>query len=1068
MQKPAIPDAEAQRLNALATSGLLSNKQDKRYDRFTQLAARVLKVPIALFSLVDRDTQWFRCEVGLGVDSTPRDVSFCAHAVFDEHTLVVPDASKDPRFSDNPLVVGSPFIRAYAGAPVLAPGGEILGTLCVIDRQPRDWPAQDIATLEDLAFTLSSLIADDAHMRNRRRAELVIEGTRVGTWEWNVQTGETLFNKRWAEIAGYTLAELEPVSIDTWMALAHPEDLAESERLLKAHFAGESNAYDCRARMRHKAGHWVWVHDRGKVFEWTEDGQPLLMYGTHADITEEVEAQQALRLSLDQHASLVANMPGATYRCVWEGRWRVDYLAPQVEGITGYRSEELLADPERSFSDLLHPEDAKAVRQYVADAIRERNRWRVDYRIRHRDGQWRFVEERGQVVSQVGEEPVIEGIIIDVTSEHRAKEASARNQRALNLLNDIAFNQVGDLNTRINNALAVGRAFLGMEVAILSEVDGNDYTVRWCSLDNAGGLSPGQRFKLADTYCSLVYDDDQELAIEEMRTSQYHAHPCYQLFQLESYIGMRLVVDGKPYGTVNFSSSQARQTPFDSSERTFVRLLARWLADLLQLSTVDERFRKLAAEIPGMIYQFRLYPDGRMTFPFSSAGIYDIYGLTPGQAAIDGKAALARAHPDDAEEVLRSINRSRDTGELWSCQYRVRSNNGWRWVWGQAEGEQLADGSTLWHGYIRDIDEAKRAELELEANESRFRALFDLSPIGIALNDFDSGDFLEVNEAVVKPTGYSREEFLQLSYWDLTPRDYESQEDTMLQLMIDTGRYGPYEKEYVTKAGERYPVRLQGILTREASGRQVIWSFIEDVSEQRKLSRLKDQFISTVSHELRTPLTSISGALGLVFGGAVGELPEKATELLSVAQRNSQRLTALINDLLDIEKLVAGRMPMTFSAHAVPDVVLEAMESNQGYAKLHDVELSLEPCQGAWQVRMDRARFMQVMANLISNAVKFSSAGGCVELSCELRDESVLFRVRDFGSGVPEGFREKLFSRFAQADAGNKRKVAGTGLGLAISQEIVHQMGGEIAYQAAEPGSVFWFTLPLADTSAGK
>ena len=132
---------------------------------------------------------------------------------------------------------------------------------------------------------------------DRFRYKAVLEGTNVGTWEWNVQTGETVFNERWAEIVGYTLEELAPINIDTWIKLAHPEDLEESGRRLNLCFEGKAEFYELEARMKHKDGSWVWVHDRGKVFSWTEDGKPLMMYGTHKDITERKIKEEKLRIN---------------------------------------------------------------------------------------------------------------------------------------------------------------------------------------------------------------------------------------------------------------------------------------------------------------------------------------------------------------------------------------------------------------------------------------------------------------------------------------------------------------------------------------------------------------------------------------------------------------------------------------------------------------------------------------------------------------------------------------------------------------------------------------------------
>ena len=129
------------------------------------------------------------------------------------------------------------------------------------------------------------------------KLNFIIDGTRVGTWEWNVQTGETVFNEFWANIIGYTLEELSPVSISTWINVAHPEDISHSNENLQRHFSGEFEYYEFEGRMKHKDGRWIWVLDRGKVAKWTEDGKPLLMYGTHQDITRRKLAEEALKKS---------------------------------------------------------------------------------------------------------------------------------------------------------------------------------------------------------------------------------------------------------------------------------------------------------------------------------------------------------------------------------------------------------------------------------------------------------------------------------------------------------------------------------------------------------------------------------------------------------------------------------------------------------------------------------------------------------------------------------------------------------------------------------------------------
>ncbi|MCP4648357.1 MAG: PAS domain S-box protein, partial [bacterium] len=149
-------------------------------------------------------------------------------------------------------------------------------------------------------------VEEDLALEKRRLAD-ILKGTNVGTWEWNVQTGETIFNERWAGIIGYSLKELSPVSIDTWMKFAHPDDLKVSGAILEKHFKGELDYYECEARMLHKNGDWIWVLDRGKVSTWTKGGKPLLMSGTHQDISDRKQAVEALRESEQRFRMIVNN-----------------------------------------------------------------------------------------------------------------------------------------------------------------------------------------------------------------------------------------------------------------------------------------------------------------------------------------------------------------------------------------------------------------------------------------------------------------------------------------------------------------------------------------------------------------------------------------------------------------------------------------------------------------------------------------------------------------------------------------------------------------------------------------
>jgi PAS domain S-box-containing protein len=368
-------------------------------------------------------------------------------------------------------------------------------------------------------------------------------------------------------------------------------------------------------------------------------------------------------------------------------------------------------------------------------------------------------------------------------------------------------------------------------------------------------------------------------------------------------------------------------------------------------------------------------------------------------------------------------------------------------------------------GYVGSalVQHLKHQAQALQANEIRLRGLFGLSPIGIALRDMRTGRLLEVNEQLLRDTGYSQEEFLQLDYWQLTPREYEAEESQQLHLLMGQGRFGPYEKELCRKDGSRFTVRVKGLLLTDARGRRQVWSMVEDISEEQRLAKMQREFVSTVSHELRTPLTSITGALGLISGGVLGELPEKARAMLDIAQQNSQQLARLVDDLLDIEKLLAGKLEFNLQVTTLLPLVELALRHNQSYAEQHQVQLSLVSREDA-RVRVDDLRLQQVLNNLLSNAAKFSPRGAEVQVSIQVVEQWVRVSVQDQGRGIPQEFQAKVFEKFTQADSSSTRSKGGTGLGLAISRELLERMGGRIAfYSEVGKGTTFYFELPLCE-----
>jgi PAS domain S-box-containing protein len=235
-----------------------------------------------------------------------------------------------------------------------------------------------------------------------------------------------------------------------------------------------------------------------------------------------------------------------------------------------------------------------------------------------------------------------------------------------------------------------------------------------------------------------------------------------------------------------------------------------------------------------------------------------------------------------------------------------------------------------------------------------------------------------------------------------------------------------------------------------------------DVTHRHEIDRMKDEFVSVVSHELRTPLTSIRGSLGLLAGGAVGELPDAGARMVEIAVENTDRLIRLINDILDIERIESGAVVLHQERCAVADIVAESLRVVMPVAKAAGVDIGLAKIEG--DVFADADRIVQTLTNLLSNAVKFSPRGGVVTLTAERDEGMVAFSVADEGRGIPADKLETIFGRFQQVDASDSRQKGGTGLGLAISRSIVEQHGGRIWAESVEgAGATVRFTLPAVE-----
>jgi PAS domain S-box-containing protein len=669
--EPQIPANDSERVAELCSLHILDTRPEERFDRITATVQRVFHVPIALITLVDRNRQWFKSNIGLPATQTPRKISFCGHAILNDEAFVVPDASLDPRFADNPLVTGEPRIRFYAGVPLHSTSGARLGTLCVIDKKPRTIAASDIETLRDLA--------------------------------------------KWAEL------ELNLYSV------AQANDMTrEKESRLQAivDHAGEAI---------------ITIDNMGLVETFNPAAERMFGYTPDQIVGKTVQTLAAPRYrhDVDDFLSTLSEVGIAS-----GGHIRRQVFARRIDGSR-------------------FPADLVVSQMKI-------NGWRA-----------------------------FTGIVRDISRRRRAAD------------------EVKKLNRQLAESLSLQQAILNSTNYAIIAVN----TFGEVTLFNDGA----QRM--------LGYTE------EEMK-------------------------------------SQGA------------------LMDLCDPAEVAERAEQLSLELDRPI---RIGP------------------------------------------------------EVWMAKAR--------------------EGLT---------DEA--------------------------------------------------------------------------------------EWTYIRKDGSRLPVVLS--ITAVWDDQAALAGFVgiaHDLSERKKIENMKNEFVSTVSHELRTPLTSIRGSLGLLVGGAVGEMPAPAKALLNMANKNCERLVRLINDILDVEKIESGSMRFEPVVQPLLPLLEQAVNATQAFAAQHDVEFDLQYQGGDISAAVDADRLAQVTVNLLSNAAKFAPAGDVVEVRLSRAGRYARVSVVDRGPGIPDAFHDRIFQKFAQADASDTRHLGGTGLGLNISKAIIEKHHGRLDF-ISEPGvrTEFYYELPLA------
>lgn len=889
-------------------------------------------------------------------------------------------------------------------------------------------------------FSREHLEATALIERNQNYLYLAEELAQVGHWHANLTTREVFWSPEVYSIHGRDPGTYKP-DLDSAISFYHEDD-REAVTSIIGDAISNHRPFSFRKRLAGTERFGTRIVESHGRCEYDRHGEPTGIFGVFRDVTEVVNSQQSLEASEARYRLLTERANDVI--AIYDQFGTFEYISPSIENVLGYTPESMVG---RTVSEIIHPDDRKTTLALFVRFVRAQQ-WdqpfRFRYRAKHKDGRFLWLEANPTAVIDPETQSLLhfQDVVRDITQQVKTEGDLISSEARSRLLADNIPGMVGywdtDLRCRFANKPYLewfGRSAETLMGTTMQELFGEE------------------TFERNQPFVKGALGGEQQAFESTMRKSSGELGNHW----------VQYLPDKDQHGTVV----------------GFYVLVTDVTALKLKDAALQESNALKSAVLSSTQY---------LVMATTTDGIVTVFNeaaqATLGYRAeeVVGKATPALWH-DPAEVVARTEALNLELGTSISpgfATFCVKSDltgsDEHEWTFTRKDGSRfpvslnvttLQDGNGQVTGYLgvgEDITSRKRAEEALKTSEETFRSAMEYAPIGMAILDLE-GRWVQVNKALCALLDFSQEEFLANDFRaTLHPDDVEDGLRMAGQLLDGEIKNYSAERRHLHRSGRYIWTELSVSLVRHPNGDpHYIISQFQDITERREMERLKSEFISTVSHELRTPLTSIRGALGLIAGSMAKDLPASANNLINIAHKNSERLILLINDILDIDKIASGNMRFDMQEERLGELIAQAVEANQPYADRFDVTIIAAPVDPDLRIRVDAARFQQVLSNLLSNAAKFSPSNSNVEIAVEAVPAGVRIAVRDHGPGITEEFRPRIYEKFSQADSSATREKGGTGLGLHISRQIVDHMDGTIDFEStAGGGATFWIEFPLA------
>lgn len=885
--------------------------------------------------------------------------------------------------------------------------------------------------------------------------------------------GEFLrLNKEWERVLGYTLSELQS---GKFLDFVHPDDLEETLMALEQ-LSNQIKVINFVNRYRCKNGEYRWI-------EWKSYPHGDKVYAAARDITERENMETALAHSRDlmryiiEHNRSSVAVHDRNMRYVYVSQRYLDEYNIKDRDIIGKHHYEIFPDIPQKWRDV----HQKALEGIISSADND------PYQRDDGTVEWTRWECRPWFEADGS----IGGIIIytEVISERKKLEEDLiRKNMELEASEE-------EIRSSHEELLATSEALRESNTALQAEKEKAEESERHLRL--LIEFAPEAIFIQTNWQFAYLNQKAVELfgasTIEELLDQKVldRFHPDYKA-QVNGLNELSLAQSSLEQIAIRLDGSfidvEVSAVPFKHLGKNGALVFVR---DITERKHYEEKLRRsynllrnLTSQVLGVVYQYRLYQDGRSAFPYSSPGMYDIYEVTSEEVRQDASPVFTRIHPDDIDYIRESIYESAREQTVYHSEFRViLPTQGLRWRHCDARPELLDDGSTLWYGIITDITDRKNAEERIKQQQLLFETVFNTITDGVIITNTER-IILLANQGIELTFGYKPDEIIGQStriLYEDSSKFEESGENVFNESSLYTDnifmtRYR--DKFNNTFPGETFAAKLYNTngewignlgIMRNISERVKYIDELKIAREKAEESnRLKNAFLQNMSHEIRTPMNAIIGFSEMLKEAGLSD--EKKGQYFDIIVKSTNQLLSVVTDIITISSIDTKQEKLNLTEININSViddlyVIFVPKANEaGLTLIKTCGLENEQAE----IYTDEVKVNQILTNLISNALKFTHQG-FIEYGYTLKENMLEFYVKDTGIGIHRDMHEIIFERFRQADISTSRKYGGTGLGLSISQGLVELLGGSI-WVDSEPdkGAAFYFSVPYNQVTEYK